>query len=280
MQIRGGRKKLSTTTLSRKSDDKNHKPTVSTTFLSKWEGLGRGSVPHAGIHHFCAEPQYPQLPASLLRLSVRTHSLPSTVEERTTTEAGSETEALEQGGFPDGDEEITVSRIVPKKVDFTSHSPLSLERTRRGSGVHSRHHHHAEVTKDVVQQKRYPQARSSSHSPKKQKIDSSLLETSVIQDTPTIYIDEADKDHDIMSIAKARLKRELRESSEPGTVGKLTGVPVSGGVARGKRLKVSGKSLKRATVRSAGREEKGGRVSQPQLVLSGTKMEIVKNPKR
>lgn len=227
-------------------------------FLSKWEpGLGaEGEILRPSIHHFCTHPSEPQLPLHMHVLSRVTHAKPDTVRLKAKRSYSDIKISVDDGATKGG----AASLPSPRRFGATDAPCFSLPSKKR----------------------RVSTSRRSSRG----NLTTPLTSSGVLEG-------EGD---DIVSVARVRLKRELKESAakkattEKSTTTQGVGVLSTKGqsaevrVHEGSEFIGGQRSLE--SVRSRIGEEGVKKVCVEKegvkgaLVLTGTRMEVFQDPGR
>lgn len=220
-----------------------------TTFLYKWDrdvGEKVGTF-RPSIHHFCTHPSKPQLPAPLLVLSRATHTMPGAVRVR----SSQDTSVME------------VNIVTPK---------VRGERSLMTVGG---------STKCTTSPVSFTTLASN-----KRKLSNSRhggVRGSFMSSSEILNKDEIESG-DIVSLAKARLRREKMAKEEHATTPdgkKLPGdesVQVTREGVRSRGGQRSREGASRGGQRSKAEKLEGG--SEDEMHLSGTRMEVIDNPGR
>lgn len=240
MKIKGTRIQLSNSKTPQSADPELAKQKQQAVFLSIWEaGIGtEGEIVRPSIHHFCTHPKEPQLPVHMQVLSRTTHVKPGVVTLKTSRESLDMQISIKSRSVEKG--------VVSKGLGF----PLQSESRVRFSSL-----------------------------PKKRLVNTSVRSSRGNLTTPGTTPGSLPEggNEDIVSIAKTRLKHELREENSPNTSASFT--PDAKGQTKrvwskeGRRSRESQRSWEREQSRRSERSEDGA------MVLTGTKMRAA-NPAR
>lgn len=246
MKVKGHKLELSThqQPAKREPDAKRRR----TTFLSKWEpsfGAG-GEIFRPSIHHFCTQPQQPQLPTPMLILSRTTHKQPGAVTVKTrkskTEMALSADASTELNVTPSASKDLgSVTKsvsFVPPSLSKQSRSSLSSRNVAKSTSSGLR-----EETEDIVDMARARLKRELSRN------------ESGERDLPP------------------EAKKAMIESPRRGQGSKRT--------LRSRDSQRSKGSLRSAMLGEVRAGEKLSSVeSEDKMVLTGTRMEVTQNPGR
>ena len=227
------------------------------TFLMSWEPRrsAEGSVcSHPSIHHFCTDPMGPQLPHEMEVLSRSTHAKPGIVEPKSSSY-----------------HQIKV-RINSSTIGLTTSKDFDSWTESKSQGS-------------------YPSLPS-----KKRKTGSSQQSLSRSIGTPLTSSCDDFKSDDIIGMAKARLKRELKDSNRSKSPQKkvkddpsgpdikrmvIESPPIRSSLKPSDERQSSRGSLSTSPTKSVRFSSVGDDVSRSnEMYLTGTRMEIVKDPSR
>ncbi len=237
------------------------------TFLMSWEPRksAEGSVStHPSIHHFCTHPMEPQLPFEMEILSRTTHAKPGAIKVKTSSRQISH-------------HQIKV-RIKSSTVELSSTVGLSTSQD-------------FDFSSESQSPRSYPSLPS-----RKRKTSSSQHSQSRTPLPSSSVADDASSD-DIISMAKARLKKELKDGSigrskSPSRRAKddlLTApdakrVMLESGPRRSSLKSRDGQQSSIGTISTSPSKivkfSGVGDLSNDEMVLTGSRMEVVQDPRR
>ena len=218
-------------------------------FLMSWEPRrsAEGSVSsHPSIHHFCTHPKEPQLPAEMEILSRTTHAQPGMVRVKTSSH----------------DIKVRInSGVVGQSASSVGQSSSRMDM-------------------DSWSESKSPASHLSLPTRKRKNSATVLASSSAAGDDF--------KSDDIIEMAKARLKKEERDAIRSKSPSKRQKSDFSGGESPRKRSSLKSRESRQSAMGSsksvspvkAERSVKFAGVDEDEIALTGTKMDVVHDPKR